>query len=98
MYSGITKAKRIAVMEKMQLVPAIISIYRTAETSVQDSYAQTMLNMPNLMDILEMKVINISDLNVHRICFNFHLIKRCQISGKHSEKREIEITHIIVAP
>ena len=68
------------------------------ENRMRDTYVQAMLNMPNLMDIPEMKVIYISDLNVHRIRFNFHVIKRYQISGKHSEKRKIEITQIIVAP
>ena len=82
----------------MQLTPATLSYYQTAETSLQNSYVQAMLYMPNLMDIQEMKVIYISDLNVYRIRFNFHVIKRYQISGKHSEKQEIEITQIIVAP
>ena len=64
---------------------------------MRDTYVQAMLNMPNLMDIPEMMVIYISDLDVHRTRFNFHVIKRYQISGKHSEKQEIEITQIIIS-
>ena len=82
----------------MQLKTLIAVQCQKPENRMRDTYVQAMLNMPNLMDIMKMKVIYISDLNVHRIHFNFHVIKRYQIFGKHSEKREIEITQTIVSP
>ena len=82
----------------MQLDPATISINRTAETSMQGSYAQTMKNRLYLYDLHRNKMIHFSDLIEYRIHFRFYVVNRYRISIPFLENPEIEITQTIVAP
>jgi len=90
LYSGTTKAQRISELQKMQLVPATISIYRTAENSlclhrsfsiaVQDSYVQTMKNKPYFLDLYRKWMNNISDLVGYGIHFRFYVVNKHQFT------------------
>ena len=78
----------------MQLVPATISIYRTAENCMQDICAQTMKNKLILIALTKSNSIDIPGLNAHWLHFQFHVVSKNQISFKHPEKRNIEITQL----
>ena len=59
MYSGITKAKRIAAMGKMQLIPATIAPNHRSENRMRDTNAQTMEKSSNFMVLMKKKSIQI---------------------------------------
>jgi len=97
MYSGITKTQRITKLQKMQLTPTTISNYQTAETGMQDSYAQAMKNKLYLLDLYKKKVINTFNLIGYQIHFRFYMLNGYRISIPLLENPKIEITQTIVS-
>ena len=76
----------------MQLIHSTLSYYQTAETSLQNSYVQTMKNKLYLLVLYRKRMFHIPDLIEYRIHSRFYVLNRHRISIPLPEKRKIEIT------